>query len=294
MIDTLHLFEASGGIKIRTEGLTGMTESLKPETGETYVTGYLRNLQVYAGERGISIKGSLAKFLNGTNLRTLNRTEVIEAISQIQDALSVNLSKAKVTRLDLAATIETRYPPEAYYPLLGNCPRMYRGTEGSTLYYSVKCRRLLFYDKCKELGRDLPEQWRGKNLLRFEAQFRGKVARQLKRKRLEVQDLFCVDVFRDLKERWKQEFRQIHKLEPLIKDIEVMRTPKDYKDRLLVDHVFAKGIDAINRDIEIMKHLGNMKPRNVSRLKSDFKEMTTGNSQGNSLINELESKVFSY
>ncbi len=68
-------------------------------------TGYIRNLRVKADDRGLSINGSLAKFLFGNNLRTPTRIEIQRAIEMLSDKLSLRLDQSRIFRLEFGINI---------------------------------------------------------------------------------------------------------------------------------------------------------------------------------------------
>lgn len=293
MVDTIHIWRPGKLDKFDLSNVEDLTESVKAFTGETYFTGSLKNLRVSISDRGVSIKGSFPKFLKGNNVETLTAKEFQTVIELLEDVFSVSLSDAIITRLDLAATVEMNYNPAAYYSFLGNCGRMFRSLHGNTLYYSLKCRQLVFYDKAKEAGKEIPNEYRGKNLLRFEVQYRKSISAQFRVQKLRIEQLLRPDFYKTLKNHWMGEFEKIHKVQPIIKAPEQLSTPKEFWTELTKEFIREKGFNKIVNEIEQLKHTG-FNPRSVSRMKKQLREMTAGSTSEKSLINELETKIFSY
>ena len=289
MVDTLHIWRPVKVEKFDLSNVEDLTESVKPLTGETYFTGRLNNLRLSISDRGVSIKGSFPKFLKGNNIETLTAKEFQTVIEALQNVFNVSLSDAIINRIDLAATLQMEFAPAAYYQYLGNCERMFRSIHGGTLYYCLKRRQFVFYDKGKEIGKE----FKGQNLLRFEVQYLKRIAAQFNGLKLRVEHLMNPDFYDSLKDKWKAEFKKIHKVEPFIKNPENVSTPKDFWNEFERENIKEKGFDKVEKEIMRFKHMG-MNPRSISRLRKQLRDKTTGNSPGNSLINELESKVFSY
>ena len=84
-----------------------------------YAKGKLKNMTVFLNERSISVQGSLCKYFYGNNIETLSLTNTREALNQISADLSIDIHKARVTRIDFSTNIITYYTPTVYYPYMG-------------------------------------------------------------------------------------------------------------------------------------------------------------------------------
>ena len=91
-----------------------------------YVRGKLKNMTVFLNEGSVSVQGSLCKYFYGNNIETLSLTNTREALNQISADLSIDIHKARVTRIDFSTNIVTDYTPTIYYPYLGNLTRFQR------------------------------------------------------------------------------------------------------------------------------------------------------------------------
>ena len=72
-------------------------DQIDHETGEVCTFGSLEGLKVSIYTGGISIIGSLAKYLYPNNIYPLDRHTTAQAIEKLSDSLHINLNDAKVT-----------------------------------------------------------------------------------------------------------------------------------------------------------------------------------------------------
>lgn len=156
-------------------------------TGE--IKGYqwhARNLRVSCFNNGVSVKGSLPKYLCGDNVQTISTTDTAEALANISDVLGVDMVEAYVSYIEFGKTFMMDNAPVDYFAKLGDggryLPRMQAGT---TLYYGKQIKKapkgLTFYDKADEIASDggtLPPLFDGTNLLRYELRLHGRLSKR--------------------------------------------------------------------------------------------------------------------
>ena len=118
--------------------------------GQNYYTGTFDNYKVSVSGQGVSLKGSLAKYFLPDNFHTLTRSDSTRAFIQLSDELHLPVMKAKVRRIDFAQNLIMDYPPETYYPFLGECRYFVRKPIGKSLYYSNGQKEKVFYNKVAE------------------------------------------------------------------------------------------------------------------------------------------------
>lgn len=170
-----------------TRYLDNAKEQTDLKTGEVCAYGGYHGMRVdvYAGY--VYITGSLAKFMHGSNVYTLDRHTTGQAIEMLGDGLHVDLGNASVTELEFGQNfIVSRHVGE-YLQRLGDMPRMTRGEFGkSSLYYMGKGKKkpllLTFYDKKADAlakGMALPAGYDGVNLLRYEMRLKGRLPYRL-------------------------------------------------------------------------------------------------------------------
>lgn len=260
-----------------------------------YMQGDLKNMRITLNEGSISVKGSLCKYYYGNNCETLNQSSTKEALENISSDLSLDLNKAMVSRIDFSTNIITKYKPTIYYPYLGNHSRFTRHPQESSLYYNQRSKKLLFYDKIKEAKNkkmDIPIQYIGENLLRYELVLKKDVARFLKYNSLLVQDLSTDVLFKKLLHIWYTYYKSIDKISKTIKIMpDNIKTPKDVKEVLY--NAFIR-----SNPIEVNKLMNELKARDVfehkeyySRLKSSIRKIQKNEIVENDLMDELNKKI---
>ena len=201
-----------------------------------YMQGDLKNMRITLNEGSISVKGSLCKYYYGNNCETLNQSSTKEALENISSDLSLDLNKAMVSRIDFSTNIITKYKPTIYYPYLGNHSRFTRHPQESSLYYNQRSKKLLFYDKIKEAKNkkmDIPIQYIGENLLRYELVLNRDVPRFLDYKVISGKDLYSEELYRKLLHLWHSYYKQIQKHSKQYKIMaDNIKTPKDVESVL--------------------------------------------------------------
>jgi len=129
----------------------------------------------------VRIKVCPSKFILGNNVQEASLKQVFELFESLSALVGVNLfDYAIVTKLDVTHTAITDYPPEAYFTHLCEQKGFVRWQKRGTLYFEKprgsKHNTKKFYDKTAEVndrknsrgGQDMPEEFEGKNLTRFE------------------------------------------------------------------------------------------------------------------------------
>jgi len=255
--------------------------------------GTFRNFVVTVSDFGVFLHGSLAKYYLGNNIDTLKFHEVEIAIENLSQEFGADLSTASVTRIDFSTVIFTNQPPIRYYKFLGKSGRYRRrlDSSGLTLYYNLKRRRLVFYDKTAEAqtkGVDIPTQFVGQNLFRYEMRFLGRLKQQL-RLSYDVMGatLYDHDFYRRLVQRWHNEFMKISKIN--IMTTNRIKTPKQAFEAYCAKLVRANGQKALDNYIS---KLNFSDPKYRSRAKAIFNKLLT-NPAGKKadLVSELEVKI---
>ena len=157
-------------------------------TGEVKIYGYLEGLRVNIYQSGISIEGSLPKYLYHNNIYTLNRQTTPQAIEKMGDKLHFNVKDAKVLSLEFGTNFIMQHPVHRYLEKLGDIPRMKRSNfTGSSLYYNPisKTQHKVFciYDKLAEVKAKkmiIPDGLDDTNMLRPEMRLKGRLPSQFK------------------------------------------------------------------------------------------------------------------
>jgi len=278
--------------------LTNVTEHNSTDKGSS-VTGKARDYSVFINDAGISLKGSLPKFLLTNNIQTLSRAEASQAIEKLSNTLHLPIKKSKVTRIDVSTVLLVDQPPCNYYPFLGNKPHFERlQATKDTLYYNTNKRQLAFYDKVAEAKAKkikIPETFIGKNLLRFEARYKNRLPTQFNMPIITGETLTNERFYNGIVKRWGDEYFSINKLKSIsIMDTSTIKTPNDAKEVLFSFLLQNAGVGSIDRYLADLKAKKTFKdPKYYTRIKNLLHKYINAKtkSENSDLINKLDKAV---
>ncbi len=267
------------------------------ESGEAYISGQLRNYRVNVSERGVSFKGSLAKYFLNDNYQTLNRGDSQRAFEMMTDEIHLPIVRALVRQIDFAQNFTMQYAPEAYYNYLGDCQYYKRLTQPQSLYYSNGQRVKLFYNKIaegKKSGQPIPGIWNGANVLRYEMRFTSRLPYQFNLPEITADLLYNERFYIDLVNRWVQEYEAINKLHSINFNLSNMKSPKDVIRQfalLKIKEIGQSNAMQLVEDLRAKKAFE--KPEYYSRLKRDIKSLCKEPELTSTvdLVTELDKKV---
>ena len=302
MFDTLNLFIdrsdiIEGNPFVIAQYLDEVLEHSSNKFGYS-CSGSIGDYKVCCFQNGISLKGSLAKYYLPSNLFTLTRSAAQEAIEQMSDVLHLDISTAKVTRLDISTIIPTLRPPQDYYSSLGAKKYFERlQATNNTLYYNNHKQQLVFYDKTKEAqtkGSIIPPIFEDKNLLRYELRYTKRLNKQLNKGcLLQAKDLYEQNFYYNLIQTWRDEFKAIKKINQINTIMKDVSTPKDAQKALFAKLLQQGGqsmIDDYIADLRASKSFAD--PKYYTRLKSDLHKILQAPQEVKSdLIKELEKSI---
>lgn len=127
---------------------------------------------------GVTVSGSVAKYLNGENVTPITRATYELALSKLQDETGLDLRTAVLRRVDFGASVITARPPAEYLFNFGILPRYKQrvengnvGIESITYHTRAGALRFCAYDKKREAldkGSVIPELYQGCHILRLE------------------------------------------------------------------------------------------------------------------------------
>lgn len=276
--------------------LSGITKHTKND-GQMYVSGYLKNYKVNISEKGVSLKGSLAKYYLDDNFHTLNRSDSARAFEMMADELSLPIQKAKVSRIDIAQNLLMEFEPEAYYNFLGECPYYQRQPQSKSLYYTNGLRQIVFYNKIAEAkakGLSLPDVWSGQNVLRYEMRFTSRLPKQFKQSEITASTLYDEKFYMAIYNKWLAEYEAINKLHSINFNLSDMNSPKDFWKQLNLFAIDMIGQDKIMQEIENLRHQKAFdRPEYYSRLKREVADLckTPEMTASSDLVKELDKKI---
>ena len=188
-------------------------------TGETRTFGSVGGLKVSIYTGGISIIGSLPKFIYGNNVCLFDRHSTQRAIEKLSDIFHLKITDADVTGIEFGTNFLMKHKVTDYLSKLGEMPRLSRyHFEPSTLYYKGRGKNtpkvFAFYDKLSEAeakGMDYPSGVSGENLLRYEMRLTGRLKTQLGVADLQASTLYDRTFYRKLVKLYQNSYYSISK-----------------------------------------------------------------------------------
>lgn len=304
MLDTVNSWlsvERAGNVDLLAHvpnHLQNITAHLRPNKSE-YLTGQIENLSVMVREAGVSVKGSLPKFLFGDNFQLLTRQTSEQAVEKLSDVLGLPFKLAQVGRLDIAQSFIVKQESEAYFTYLGHCNYYSRLQQPHTLYYQNGQRVKLFYNKVEEgkrAGYQLPNVWAGKNVLRYELRYVRNLPKQFNRSEVTLETLTDEAFYMGLIDRWAGEYANIKKQQSYNFDLSIMRSVKDFDKQ-----IYLRGLLSVGNEQQILAMIEQARREGifenkmqVKRLKDKVREVFNcpADCNGNAeLVAELDQKV---
>ena len=275
--------------------LVNITESIDVDSQSNWITGKAKNMVIRRNANSITVQGSLPKYKYGNNLQTLQRADIGLIIDELSDLISIDLSKARLQRIDFSTNIITEHKPQYYYRFLGHLTRFYRHSDKSSLYYNQGCKKLLFYDKIKDARAKqmpIPQQYQNKNVLRYEMRLVKQVKKFFKRDVL-AKDLTDKQLYNYLLDKWYEYYKEIEKQKSKINIMSNQITsPKDFDKQLLIGLVQSLGYSHIDDVIEQMKTKNVFHQREYySRLKSKYRRLSKVDISDEDVISEIDMKI---
>lgn len=207
--------------------------------------GCLGSLKVSVSPIGVKVgNSSFAKWILGSNLKTLTRKDIQLGIKNLSDLLHLPMDEAKVTRLDFGCNLIMNYPIETYKPYLGLLQWFSRLEQPNGLYYNGANGQLAFYDKIKEIrhnGFKPPELYKDKNVLRYEVRIKHRLKEVLKVPEVTAKLLYNEQFYIGLWSLWRGLYYQIQKENETRLDFKIMPTVKEQNRIALVNWVVQNG-----------------------------------------------------
>jgi len=302
--NTIHLFV--DGYTVNKADILTLSNLLEREgynknTGEAWSVGNIENLRVNVGGAGVSIKGSLSVFYYSNNTMLVSRREVARAIEAVSDTLHISLNAAKVTRLDVAADFVVKNEPKVYFDILGTLIyfQRLRATQ-NTLYYTrgkENLQSLCFYNKTQESHdekKEMPSVYNAcGNVLRYEARFNARVAKQMQRQDVLASTLSDTDFYNEVLDKWGQIYFKINKFYGVgsMNKIKNVIQAKDYIFAVALHNMGAGDLDKMLSEMRARQLFSDRKY--YSRLKQSLNNVqeTYLTSGADDCANELDDEV---
>lgn len=276
MTDTIHLRLASRAvIDISVDRYDNVLELRNPLTNEIKgESANIRNLKIFKRGDYLYIKGSLATFMNGNNIKTLNRKETSLAKQMLEDTLGISLSNAEVQRIDFSDNLCVSNKVNSYFPLLLQKDYFIRHTSGNSLYFGNDNRKSLFYDKKKQTkDKDLVKEYN--QLMRIEMSYEGYIPTALKKigsYNLTFDKLLDFKVFTCFINCWAKEYTDIKKLKTPVFDFNKVNSSK-----LLLQHLAILGLQALGGQLIVNEMINDLKssvsPKSITRMRQKLGDL---------------------
>ena len=316
MYDTINLYLETSGIHIQDllkkldwykepkvgirSGKLTVVGGIENQSTENRNIGkmYIRFSDTYPQK--LSVSGSLAKFHYGDNLQKLTRSETQKAIEKLSERLSVNLKPAKVQRLDLGANLIMNRPCSEYQSLLNEVPRMLRSTVSSksnSVYFINSQRTIILYDKiadCRRLKEEIPELFKGRNVLRYELRFMKDIPVQFKGQTITAETLYSELFYIEILKRWRESYFAISRTQGYrMKDDIELKKPRDLLLYYAAKGIAQEGVTEVLSMLDTSRQGGKLDKMQCYRLKKQIKEITGQPEliEPNDCIKELDKKV---
>lgn len=276
-------------------------EDIKNKT--VVMSGYKNGLKVSFYPSGVSIIGSLPKFLYNDNIHPLTRASTAEAINAISEALGFDVSGAKVNTLEFGFNFPMSRPVQNYLSKLGSLSgmQMYKFSATST-YYKPRGRRqqktLCFYDKiadAKAKGMAVPVGLVEAHLLRYELRLNGRLSHQLGIDNITASTLSDRSFYKQMLGLYQYNYKAIDKQKQ--SDKNNMENIKSVSDacELLLGRLLNEGEQGkVERYLDELKRCGVFDNRNYyTRLKNKLIEASNKASSGleDELVRELNNDI---
>ncbi len=273
------------------------------QTGEIKTYGSLNGLKVSIFVSGLSVVGSLPKYLYGSNVYPLDRHTAADAIEKMSDALHIQVGKAKVTELEFGTNFLMMHQVDKYLVKLGDMPRLTRyHFDPQTLYYKGNGKQqpkvFVFYDKIADAaakGMVYPDNLKGANLLKYEMRLKGRISQQLRVPEVIASTLLNKSFYRLLINRYQNSYFSISKLNQIKNDVmSEIKTVSDAYNVFVARLISQTDQSQIGGFLEELKDACVFDDRkNYSRLKKKIHEVATkaNITVSDELIKELDNEI---
>lgn len=273
------------------------------QTGEVKTFGSLEGLKVSIFVGGLSVIGSLPKYLYGSNICTLDRHTTSQAIEKLSDALHLKADEASVTGVEFGTNFLMMHQVSDYLAKLGNMPRLSRyHFEPSTLYYKgigkQQSKTFVFYDKMEDArvkGMGCTENLKGANLLRYEMRLNGRLPHQLGVPEIKASILSQTPFYRMMVKRYQDSYFSIAKLNQIKTDVmSEIKTVTDAFNVFVARLISQTDQTQIGCFLDELKEAGVFDDRkNYTRLKNKIQEVATkaNITVSDELIRELDDEI---
>jgi hypothetical protein len=266
---------------------------------EDYFRGTLGNMRITQYPDGAYCTGSLATYLQGSNVLPLTRRTVVDALRKLETETGWDLKKVELNQIEIGTTLQVQNPPCLYLASWGNMPRFvkqtYQKKELETVTYFTGARSFTGYDKRKQgesTGQEIPAIFSGAELIRLELKYKQGLKARLGRS-LTPWDLADRATYTELVKQWQAFYFRIPKGRVPVLDVTGGISPKDLDNALKGYGLQALGYDTYSGIISLLERRGNLGRVQAGRAREAARNIAADNriSQAEGLTAELDARV---
>ena len=235
------------------------------------------NMTIWAKSDKLTVLGSLCKLYYGNNIRNLSPDSICESLSKLSTVLGIDIGNADVVRFDAGVNLVLSETIPTYLSVLGeNSNYKLRKHGRETVAYDLVRRTVQFYDKIAEMKKKrdkIPVEFENQNVLRYEIQWKNKVADQWKRP--VFANMLSDPLFlEEIAIRMSSEFERIPKLD----GHRIVRVTgwRSMKDQLAYDGIKSRGgPSAVLSIVEAGRKSGKVKSMDLSRIRKGVYDLVS-------------------
>lgn len=242
--------------------------------------------------------GSLCKWYLGDNFQTMVRGDAQKAVEKLSDSLHLPMSRARVSRIDVAQNIIVKHPLAVYLSHFGELKWAKRLPYPDGLLYKTGWGEICFYDKVKERKdsrEPIPAMYDGRNVIRCEQRYTNRIASRLGVPAVTGALLSDEAFYMRLYDNWKDTYTAIQKLHDISLNFEIMKTKQQlYRLGVLALVERAGGELQMLGQINEAQQKGDITKKQAHDLRKTVKDVCTGMNGltvPNEAIQELDKKV---
>ena len=265
------------------------------------ITGRIGPLSVSINEFKVKIyKGSLCKWFLGSNLHTMTRKDIKNAIDKLSDTLHLPMKLAKVTRLDIAENFIMKHPTDVYLNHLGEFNGLSRCEQPDGLLYKDNDgnMELCLYNKLREQKKhreEIPSFYDGKNILRYEIRYKKAISKHFKVEEVTAGKIYNSLFYNNIIKDWEDEFMRIGRLNEICINFSDIRGKKELnRAGVLALLEKAGGQQAFYKMLKEAQKLNKLTRKQACDLRAYVDDICSQDQDvivENDTINELQNKV---
>lgn len=272
-----------------------------------YATCKLGNLSICVRSDVLRVGGgSLCKWYLGDNYQAMTREDVRQAVDRLSNILQVPMERANITRLDFGAVLVMDEPITNYflhfgeYKPVGSRAHFERLMQTHALYYRAarKAEEVCFYDKNqaqRNQREQIPEHYRGCNVLRLEHRLLKQIPKRLKVPRATASLLYKEQFYQGMRADLVTCYQNIDKTnEQLLNTTDMKGVKELYKKGVIALAEKCGGQVALIKQIDAAQKRGAIDRKQAQRQRDAVREALKwdkGLTEPSAALAELNGKI---